>query len=69
MVCTGTLLAVAVGLLDIGLTDMELEAVVSLRMGMAMIAVAPLMVSAMNASRERMLKALHHTCRCVRPSL
>lgn len=60
VVCTGTLLAVAAGLLDIGLSDMELKAVVSLRMGMAMIAVAPLMVSAMNASRERMLKALHH---------
>lgn len=56
----GTLYAVAIGLLELGSVDPELGDIVSLRTGVALLAVPVLLVSAMNASRERMLKALHH---------
>ncbi|KRG78281.1 hypothetical protein ABB30_04280 [Stenotrophomonas ginsengisoli] len=60
VVCIGTLLCIATGQLRLGVSELGLAEVVSLRLGMAMLAVAPLMVSAMSATRERMLKALHH---------
>lgn len=60
VICVGTLLCIASGLLQLGIDDLDLHQVVSVRTGMAVMAVAPLMVSAMSTTRERMLKALHH---------
>ena len=60
IICIGTLLCVASGLLSLGMADVGLSEVISLRLGVAMLATAPLVVSAMSATRERMLKALHH---------
>lgn len=60
VICIGTLLCIATGVLSLGVAELGLDEAISLRLGMAMLAVAPLMVSAMSATRERMLKALHH---------
>ena len=61
VVCVGSLVGIAAGGFDIGLgQEPDLRDVVSLRLGVAMMAVAPLLVAAMNAARERMLKSLHH---------
>lgn len=59
-ICAWTLLAIATGVLDLGLGQMDLSMIVSLRLGVALLALAPLMVAAMTAARERILKALHH---------
>ena len=60
VVCLGSLLGIAGGWLDLGMDEVTLRDVVSLRLGVAMMAVAPLLVAAMSASRERILKSLHH---------
>lgn len=56
----GSLIAMASGLLQADVQEAELEALVSLRISIAMLVLPPLMVAAMGASRRRMLKALHH---------
>lgn len=59
-VCAWTLLAIALGVLELGLGEMDLATIISLRLGVALLALAPLVVAAMTAARERILKALHH---------
>ena len=55
-----TLLAIALGKLDLGVAEMTLGTIISVRLGVALMAMAPLVVAAMTASRERILVALHH---------
>lgn len=59
-VCVGTLLAIALGTLELGIDATDLGMIISLRLGVALLALAPLVVAAMTAARERILKALHH---------
>lgn len=62
VVCVGSLVGIAAGWVDLGLGQAELglRDVVSLRLGVAMMALAPLLVAAMSTARERLLRSLHH---------
>ena len=55
-----TLHAIAVGWLPLGALALDLEAVISIRLAVAMMAIAPLLTVAMQASRQRMRQALAH---------
>lgn len=60
LLCMWTLIAIAHGIIDLGLPDQSAHPVISLRMGMALLAVAPLTVASVNAARNRLLATLNH---------
>ena len=61
LLCMWTLIAIATGLIDLQLQETSVQPVISLRMGMALLAVAPLTVASVNAMRNRLLATLNHT--------
>ena len=61
LLCMWTLVAIATGLIDLHLQETSVQPVISLRMGMALLAVAPLTVASVNAMRNRLLATLNHT--------
>ncbi|WP_454256962.1 diguanylate cyclase [Pseudoxanthomonas mexicana] len=60
LLCMWTLIAIAHGIIDLELPDQSAHPVISLRMGMALLAVAPLTVASVNAARNRLLATLNH---------
>ncbi|WP_374499618.1 diguanylate cyclase [Pseudoxanthomonas sp.] len=60
LLCMWTLIAIAAGWIDLQLQDASAQPVISLRMGMALLAVAPLTVASVNAARNRLLATLNH---------
>ncbi|MEL1262965.1 diguanylate cyclase [Pseudoxanthomonas putridarboris] len=60
LLCVWTLIAIANGAIDLQLQDGGGLSVISLRMGMALLAVAPLTVAGVNAARNQLLAALNH---------
>ncbi|MBD9469071.1 GGDEF domain-containing protein [Pseudoxanthomonas sp. PXM01] len=60
LLCMWTLIAIATGVIDLQLRDDGPLPVISLRMGMALLAVAPLTVASVNAARNRLLATLNH---------
>ena len=60
LLCMWTLIAIAAGWIDLQLQDASVQPVISLRMGMALLAVAPLTVASVNAARNRLLATLNH---------
>lgn len=60
LLCMWTLIAIATGWIDLRLQDASVQPVISLRMGMALLAVAPLTVASVNAARNRLLATLNH---------
>lgn len=60
LLCVWTLIAIANGVIDLQLQDGNGMSVISLRMGMALLAVAPLTVAGVNAARNHLLAALNH---------
>ena len=59
LLCMWTLIAIATGLIDLQL-EATVQPVISLRMGMALLAVAPLTVASVNAARNHLLASLNH---------
>lgn len=60
LLCVWTLMAIATGVIDLQLQGDGPLPVISLRMGMALLAVAPLTVASVNAARNRLLATLNH---------
>lgn len=60
LLCMWTLIAIATGLIDLQLQETSMQPVISLRMGMALLAVAPLTVASVNAARNHLLATLNH---------
>lgn len=60
LLCMWTLIAIATGLIDLQLQEASVQPVISLRMGMALLAVAPLTVASVNAARNHLLATLNH---------
>ena len=60
LLCVWTLMAIATGVIDLQLQANGPLPVISLRMGMALLAVAPLTVASVNAARNRLLATLNH---------
>jgi diguanylate cyclase (GGDEF)-like protein len=60
LLCVWTLIAIANGFIDLRLQDGGPLPVISLRMGLALLAVAPLTVASVNAARNRLLATLNH---------
>jgi len=60
LLCIWTLIAIAHGVIDLQLQVEGPLPVISLRMGMALLAVAPLTVASVNAARNRLLATLNH---------
>jgi len=60
LLCMWTLIAIATGLIDLQLQEATMQPVISLRMGMALLAVAPLTVASVNAARNHLLASLNH---------
>lgn len=60
LLCMWTLIAIASGLIDLQLQETGMQPVISLRMGMALLAVAPLTVASVNAARNHLLATLNH---------
>lgn len=59
LLCIWTLVAIANGWIDLHMQD-DMAAIVSMRIGMALVAVAPLTVAGAHAARNRLLTALNH---------
>lgn len=60
LLCMWTLIAIAHGIIDLQLPDQSAHPVISLRIGMALLAVAPLTVASVNAARNHLLATLNH---------
>lgn len=60
LLCMWTLIAIATGLIDLNLQDTSVRSVISLRIGMALLAVAPLTVASIDGARNRLLATLNH---------
>ena len=60
LLCMWTLIAIAHGVIDLQVQAEGPLPVISLRMGMALLAVAPLTVASVNAARNRLLATLNH---------
>ncbi|MEI2795123.1 diguanylate cyclase [Pseudoxanthomonas sp. F11] len=60
LLCMWTLIAIAHGIIDLQLPDQSAHPVISLRIGMALLAVAPLTVASVNAARNQLLATLNH---------
>lgn len=60
LLCVWTLIAIANGIIDLGLQGDSALPVISLRIGMALLVVAPLTVAGVNAARNHLLAALNH---------
>lgn len=59
LLCVWTLIGIANGWIDLHVQD-DMAAIVSMRIGMALVAVAPLTVAGANTARNRLLSALNH---------
>jgi diguanylate cyclase (GGDEF)-like protein len=59
LLCIWTLVGIANGWIDLHVQD-DMAAIVSMRIGMALVAVAPLTVAGAHAARNRLLNALNH---------